>query len=293
MSKIDLYNGDCLDVMDKLIEKGVKVDAIITDPPYKYLKNQKLETDWDEKSFFIYAKQLLKKDGFILMFGRGSSFYRWNTILDDMGFNFKEEIVWDKCHSTSPMLPISRIHETISIYAKGNGKINKFKIPYIKSRTEKDIDKAIADVNRIKGVLNSFEKLEEVKEYLKTGKTNKGGECFSKFNTTVPNFRMKNSQFMAVIRQINEGMLPKSIITERREHYKTVHPTQKPVALMETLLKLVTQEGYLVLDPFMGSGSTGVACKNLNRNFIGIELDESYFKIGKERINKDNNKQGE
>ena len=63
------------------------------------------------------------------------------------------------------------------------------------------------------------------------------------------------------------------------------HPTQKPVALMEYLIKTYTNEGEIVLDFTMGSGSTGVAAKNLNRNFIGIELDEGYFNIAKERIN--------
>ncbi len=67
-----------------------------------------------------------------------------------------------------------------------------------------------------------------------------------------------------------------------RNGYK--HPTQKPVALMEYLIKTYTHEGETVLDFTMGSGSTGVACKNLNRNFIGIELDEDYFNIAKKRI---------
>lgn len=63
-----------------------------------------------------------------------------------------------------------------------------------------------------------------------------------------------------------------------------LHPTQKPVALFEYLIKTYTNEGDTVLDNVMGSGTTGVACKNLNRNFIGMELDEDYFKIAKERI---------
>jgi len=63
------------------------------------------------------------------------------------------------------------------------------------------------------------------------------------------------------------------------------HPTQKPVALMEYLIKTYTNEGETVLDFTMGSGTTGVACKNLNRNFIGIELDPEYFKIAEKRIN--------
>lgn len=62
------------------------------------------------------------------------------------------------------------------------------------------------------------------------------------------------------------------------------HPTQKPVALMEYLIKTYTDENEIVLDFTMGSGSTGVACKNINRNFIGIELDDKYFKIGTKRV---------
>ena len=70
------------------------------------------------------------------------------------------------------------------------------------------------------------------------------------------------------------------------EPKKNSHPTVKPVLLMEHLIKLTTKEGYTILDPFMGSGTTGIACINLNRNFIGIELDEGYFKIAEKRIEK-------
>ena len=79
---------------------------------------------------------------------------------------------------------------------------------------------------------------------------------------------------------------PISIIPCISEWGKDMHPTQKPVALMEYLIKTYTNENELVLDFTMGSGTTGVACKNLNRNFIGIELDEKYFTIASERINK-------
>ena len=70
------------------------------------------------------------------------------------------------------------------------------------------------------------------------------------------------------------------------------HPTQKPVALLEYLIKTYTNENELVLDNCMGSGSTGVACVNTNRNFIGIELDKNYFNIAKERIEKVANNDG-
>lgn len=66
------------------------------------------------------------------------------------------------------------------------------------------------------------------------------------------------------------------------------HPTQKPVALMEYLIKTYTNEGETVLDFTMGSGTTGVACKNLNRSFVGIEMDEKYFQIAEQRISKAN-----
>ena len=80
---------------------------------------------------------------------------------------------------------------------------------------------------------------------------------------------------------------PKSILyydTGKRQ--QLLHPTQKPLELCEWLIKTYTNENDLVLDNCMGSGSTGVACKNLNRSFIGIELDENYFNIAKERIDK-------
>ena len=84
----------------------------------------------------------------------------------------------------------------------------------------------------------------------------------------------------------NHGMkYPKSILTISNASQKgKVHPTQKPVALFEYLIKTYTNEGETVLDNVMGSGTTGVACLNTNRNFIGMELDDNYFKIASERI---------
>lgn len=78
---------------------------------------------------------------------------------------------------------------------------------------------------------------------------------------------------------------PRSVILIPSDKQKsTLHPTQKPVALMEYLIKTYTNEGETILDFTYGSGTTGVACMNLNRKFIGIEMDDNYFNIGKERI---------
>lgn len=81
-----------------------------------------------------------------------------------------------------------------------------------------------------------------------------------------------------------DKLLPHNIL-EFSKDWKPIHPTQKPVPLLEYLIKTYTLEGETVLDFTMGSGSTGVACKNLNRKFIGIEKDKTYFEIAKARIN--------
>ena len=84
--------------------------------------------------------------------------------------------------------------------------------------------------------------------------------------------------------KVSEERYPTSIIKFNTDKSKSQHPTQKPVALMEYLIKTYTNEGDLVLDNTMGCGTTGVACVKTNRRFIGIELDEKYFKIAGERI---------
>lgn len=114
--KINIYNSDNLEIMAKMPDESI--DVICIDPPYLYLKNQKLERPFDEQKFFTECKRVLTKDGFIVMFGRGSSFYRWNTILEDLKFNFKEEIIWNKRRITSPALALGRLHECISIFSK-------------------------------------------------------------------------------------------------------------------------------------------------------------------------------
>ena len=86
-------------------------------------------------------------------------------------------------------------------------------------------------------------------------------------------------------RQDDKYQRPKFVGSLTPQGERTGHTTQKPVYLMNEIIKIHTNEGQTVLDPFMGSGTTGVACKNLNRNFIGIELDEKYFNIAKERVN--------
>ena len=118
-----------------------------------------------------------------------------------------------------------------------------------------------------------------------------GAVCHSKGNAVGKrvneSFNNNNYGDYTIVEISKDGLkYPKSIVSFPKPHPSiAVHPTQKPVDLLQYLIKTYTNEGDTVLDNCMGSGSTGVAAKILNRNFIGIELDENYFKIAEERIN--------
>ncbi len=320
---IELFNQNCIEGLKNIKENSV--NCVLTDPPYLYLKNQKLDKEFDEKIFFLEAKRILKDDGFIVLFGRGSSFYRWNTILDNLGFVFKEEIVWDKTMTSSPLLPISRVHETISIHTKKLGKINKVKIPYLEMKKH-NFDSIIQDVKRLKTIFSSQTNMKAVLDFIEnnivhekkhTSKFNLNTsnkitdtfrevvvnqsinnglleksiirtdripcDTFTKHNVTSNEQKDTGNRTANVSQSVEFGMNEKSIIKETRNHYKAIHPTEKPVRLLERLLLLTTKENDLVLDPFFGSCSTGEACFNLNRNFIGFEIDKEYFDLGFER----------
>jgi site-specific DNA-methyltransferase (adenine-specific) len=330
---IQLFNCDNLELMAKMGDESV--DVILTDPPYLYLKNQKLEREFDEKLFFSECKRILTEDGFIVLFGRGTSFYRWNTILADLGFEFKEEIVWDKAHNTSPLLPISRIHETASIHTNGTNKINKVKVPYLEMKGH-DIPSIIQDMKRVRTVLKNTKSLNAVLDFLKNNQVSASehsynSKSFSKGLTRpkmlqssdraacvmnnlkngmneksiirTDRYVYKNNSVVglkditnpdravSVVQSIDNGMTEKTIIKEVRDHYSAIHPTQKPVRLLERLLALVipcdkNKEDIIVFDPFGGSFSTMEAVHNMQMKGISCEIDEEYFLKGKERIEK-------
>lgn len=313
---IDLYNEDCIEGLKRIPDGSV--DVVLTDPPYLYLKNQKLERQFDEQALFEHVKRILKKDGFIVMFGRGTSFYRWNTILADLGLQFKEEIIWDKSYSTSPLMAISRVHETVSIHTKGKGVINRCKVPYLEMKGH-DPQSIMQDIKRMSAILHNPKSLKAVEEFLKnntpTYDTNKrhrhnvsaqrgfSGEDRSaavmrgmsaglteksvvrtdfEYTATsnkhnLHSINMVGDRAANVMQSLRVGFNEKTIVKQVRDHYSAIHPTQKPVRLLERLLNLVSKPGAVVVDPFMGSGSTGIACLNSGRHFIGWEIDKEYF----------------
>lgn len=274
-----IYNEDNIDGMKRISDNSV--DCILTDPPYLYLKNQKIERIFDEKIFFSECKRVLKKDGFIILFGRGSSFYRWNCILSNMDFKFKEEVIWDKINTTSPLLPLSRKHETISIHCLGNGHILRSKIPYDEMRTNEN-DKIIGDVKRIISYIRKND-IGVLKKEIDKGLLYDKKRTHKSHVTTQNGFNSCNVA-ISCINSIKNGCNERDIISVLRDHYSSIHPTQKPVRLLERLLNLVCHEGSIVLDPFSGSGSTAIACINTGRNYIGFEIDDEYFSDSIDRI---------
>ena len=243
-----LYNGECLETMDLLIDQGVKVDAIITDPPYGTTACK-----WDSvipfDAMWERLNKLIKPNGAIVLFGTEpfSSALRMSNIKE-----YKYDWYWNKNRPSGTMLAKKqpmRAVETLSVFYMEQCAYK----PIMTERTE-------AELKRLS------------KKSINTNCTSIDGRGYNKTGN----------------RSDNKLKYPKNILNQKtvfnRSKEKVSHPTQKPVALMEYLIKTYTNENELVLDFTMGSGSTGVACKNLDRNFIGIELDKGYYDIATERI---------
>ena len=239
MDTIQLYQGDCLEVMDKLIEHGVKVDAIITDIPYGTTAC-KWDTVIPFDEMWERLNKLVKPNGAIVLFGSEpfSSQLRCSNLK-----NYKYDWVWNKKLAGNGILakkqPL-KIHENVIVF---NSKIYIPQMTKGKLRKKLTNNPKISEINGGDGVKRATETFND--QY---------------YPTSIQEFSMAN---------LRRGRL---------------HPTQKPVELLEYLIKTYTNEGEIVLDFTMGSGSTGVACVNTNRKFIGIELDDKYFDVAKERI---------
>nr|DAY67527.1 MAG TPA: adenine-specific methyltransferase [Caudoviricetes sp.] len=280
MESNKIYNEDCLEGMKRIPDNSV--DCILTDPPYMYLKNQKLDRPFDEIAFFKECKRVLKKDSFIVLFGRGTSFYRWNCILADMGFTFKEEIIWDKINTTSPLLPLSRKHETISIHSIGRKTILRSKVPYEEIRINDD-SKVVGDAKRIVSYIRNND-IDVLKKEIDNGLIYNRKRTHKTHVSTQSGFCSCN-EAISCINSIKNGCNERDIISVLRDHYSAIHPTQKPVRLIERLLAIISCEGDIILDPFSGSASTAIACINTKRNYIGFEIDKEYYDLSIKRIN--------
>ncbi len=243
---IDLRKGDCLELM-KDIPNG-SIDMILADLPYGTTAC-KWDTIIPFEPLWEQYERIIKPKGAIVL--TASQPFTSALVMSNPKM-FKYEWIWEKAVGSNfaalkyqPM----KEHENVLVFSKGTH--NYYPIMEERKGSGKE---------RIKHKYNALES--------KTGEANGG---------------LLNTE-----RTGNYGELrnPSSVqYFNNREGCRGLHPTQKPVALLEYLIKTYTNEGDIVLDNTMGSGTTGVACVNTNRNFIGMELNDKYFEIAKARIN--------
>lgn len=311
-----LYKGDCLIESDK-IESG-SVDLILTDLPYGTVA-----CAWDEiipfEPMWKMFYRILRHNGFVVL--TASQPFSSKLVMSNIN-EFSHQWIWEKVGSNgNPLLankmPLKNF-EDVLVFGKKYDVYNSNKLRlyfkkvmdficlnikqintklghrkaehtfYIDSTqfglcTENVYNELISvfEIDKMNGFLvySELKKLDCLRIYnpQKTeGKayTLKSGKMGDAFGGKLEGFVTEN----------NGDRFPKSILKIGYDKEK-LHPTQKPVELMEYLIKTYTNEGMTVFDATMGSGSTGVACKNTNRNFIGIEKDDKYFEIAEKRIN--------
>ena len=253
--KISLYFGDCIIEMNKI--ENDSVDLILCDLPYGTTKC-KWDTIIDLTELWKQYKRIIKKpSGVILLFGQQpftsmlvSSNYDW----------FKYNLIWKKNKTTQFLLANYRpmkCTEDICVFSKGGAAAASKTTGNMTYNPQGLIPTNIKKKNskeRIGKMLNQEHHL---------GKNNKltGNSEYTQKFTNYPNE-----------------------LIEFDIEYDTIHETQKPVKLIEYLIKTYSNEGDIVLDNTMGSGTTGIGCVRTNRKFYGIELEKKYFDLSKERL---------
>ena len=251
----EIYKGDCLEVMDKLIEQGVKVDAIITDPPYgttacKWDSVIPFDVMWER------LNKLIKPNGAIVLFGSEpfSSQLRCSNLK-----NYKYDWIWEKSKCSNfphaKNMPL-KFHENIIVFSRG-------KIGHISQLKEK---RMIYNPQGIKKVDKTWERKR------KYDKGDNGHHLVRESHKLKRIIEFEN--FPTTIIKIGNS----------NNNERKFHPTQKPVSLLMYLVRTYTNENEVILDFTMGSGSTGVACMLTDRKFIGVELDDKYFEIAENRL---------
>ena len=241
------------------------VDLVLTDPPYNTT-----DCKWDKKIIWddLWAewKRIIKPTGSIVLTCQMPMLA--NIVVGGIDW-YRHRWIWnkDKCGNflVSKYEPL-KYTEDVLVFSKSGYK----QAPNVK-------------IKKVKSIYNPQMTINDLGKPKKTN-SDRFGLSVNEFNA-----RGKSKIFKLKTDALTDGKhkYPKDILYFTVPHKKEdrFHPTQKPVLLMEYLIKTYTNEGMSVLDCFFGSGTTGVACVNTNRNFIGIEQDDKYFEIAKERIN--------
>ncbi len=319
---IDLRCGDCLELM-KDIPDG-SVDLVLTDPPYGTMKGAALygwknqTTEWDTAiepvKIFEQISRVLRQNGKAILFSQEPYTSRLITsAIPSLPFAYRA--MWYKNVHANALLAKSAMvsrYEDICIFTKPhdaectNELRDYFKkvLEFIGAKSCKEINarlghrkaehcfyvtdgkRAVKDA--IGGKADHTTRIGPSQFALCTEQTyNEIVSVFGidKMDGFLPYSELEklNEKYTATF-NLWQGGKSKSNVLEYKKDNDGYHPTQKPVALLEDLIQTYSNEGNTVLDFTMGSGSTGVACMNTNRRFIGVELDENYFHIAEKRI---------
>ena len=300
---IKLYHGDCLIENDK-IESG-SVDLVIADLPYgtikglggdldkyKHLSNSKWDIVIGTDKIMHIANRILRKNGkMILTANQPFTTELISKAIPNLPHCYN--MYWDKMHFANCLTvnkaPVSYVEDVI-VFSKMHDHQGLHPLREYFKKVITFIGLNIKQINTTLGHRRAEHTfyIDSTQYGLCTEKTY--NELINAFGIDdmqgfKPFLELKktDSVFNSVF-NLWEGKKYKSNILKYKKDYTGFHPTQKPVLLLEDLIKTFSNEGDLVVDLTMGSGSTGVACQNLNRDFIGIELDDKYFQIAKDRI---------
>ena len=279
---IKLYNGDCLEIMKEIPSKSI--DMILCDLPYQVTKNK-----WDiiipMNDYVIIDDEVLEKDKFYLQqFMEGLT----KKEIDKAWKENKQEGLWSHYNR------IIKDNGVILLFGQdifsaqlinSNLKMYKYKWFWKKDRPSGFLNAKRMPLKDVEEILVFYKKCPVYNPQFWEGIPLHGmGTKYKEGNLGNNNYgKFASHTNPSANREGDTKKYPRQVLEFKRPH-PPIFPTQKPVDLCEYLIKTYTNEGDLVLDNCMGSGSTGIACKNLNRRFIGIELNSETFNLAKDRI---------
>lgn len=299
-----LYIGDCLELMNEIPDGSV--DMILTDPPYGTVKGladgdvshgMTGKTNWDDvinhNEMLDECNRILRTNGALILFSQDP--YTGKLMTEThANLPFSYRMTWLKDHFANSLIakkaPVNYT-EDVCVFFKKYDTLAQHPLRNYSKQIMNHIGMNIKEINADLGHRRAehFFYVDSTQFGVCTEPTY--NEIIEKYSIEQLDCYMTFSGMMEINDRfarrftLPDGKRFKSNVLEYKKDYTGFHPTQKPVALMEDLVKTYTNEGEMVLDFTMGSGTTGVACVNTGREFIGIEKDITYFEIARVRIN--------
>lgn len=279
---IELYNNDCLEIMKDIPSKSI--DMILCDLPYQVTQN-KWDTIIPMNDFIsINNKNIEKNEFYLQQFMKGLTKKEINKIWKEN----KQEGLWTYYNR------IIKDNGAIVLFAQdifsaqlisSNPKMYKYKLFWKKDRPSGFLNAKKMPLKDVEEILIFYKKCPTYNPQFWEGIPLHGmGTKYKEGNLGNNNYgKFASHTNPSANREGDTKKYPRQLLEFKRPH-PPIFPTQKPVDLCEYLIKTYTNEGEVILDNCMGSGSTGVACKKLNRKFIGIELNKLTFELAKDRI---------